>query len=321
MSSTSAAQEERDQTEHEGIKTKCENTIRSFPAGGKPEEHKCDKTILIDGKMKCDRCYNETSLAQLQAMRLLNGETTHKDYMQELGQILRKSREEEPPGHRFAREIMGENFISLPEALRAFWERSEFYPDEYLKLLRIPFSRETLEDVRNTHWLMPIVPWLISEQSAFNNFWEIREKYSLKEMAYGGRYKKGLCQCHHDWKDSATGDVLLLTGKWILLEKNNPGHLSRLNSQWRKLQDSAKGLANVSEILYADNLLRKTKRGSIVNSRFHRIWARPIVNLSNVGEALEFTSISLCEHGKLSIDIFPPSYEGGGQFISYIQAN
>lgn len=116
---------------------------------------KCRRLLLKGGKVKC-RSDHETSLAELQAIRLLRGETTHREFLNELDSQI--PYDELPPAHEPIQDIMGDNFIALHEIMGFDKAVSRLSLEKYLSMIRVPFSLETLKETRDTHWLIPFIP-------------------------------------------------------------------------------------------------------------------------------------------------------------------
>lgn len=302
MSSTPATQESQPDQEKQGVKTKCPQQIVDYFAtdiqllSGRGS-HVCGKTILINGLFKCDRCHGETSLAQLQAMRLLNGDTTHAQFMRELQKKL--PLDQDPPAHDRAKEIMGDNFISVMEAIATFDMRGARL-DEYLELLPIPFSDELLESVAKTHNLIPII------QTGH------RPSFKLTALT-------SLCYCHDQWKDCSVAREEIRSGRWVLIRRNHE-RKPFLEHDWHE-QNGAKLISSEKSgrgdeyvptagvLAYLEQVLQHTRGNDLIpDIEKVKIWCRPLET--------EYPMFARCEKNRVALTIAPPSFRGEGFLIT-----
>lgn len=271
-----------------------------------PKKHgrtKCNKVILKDGAFLCDRCDKETSLVELQAMRLLNGETTHAQFMRELEEEL--PLDQDPPAHDRAREIMGDNFVSIIEASAVSYTRSPNF-DEYLELLPIPFSDELLESVAETHALIPII-----QNPSFP----------------GLPFLHGLCPCHDQWRNCKVAKEKLTPQRWLLIHLNPMNTLFSVQG-WHEqngagLMASEKSgksdeyVPTAAELVYLEYMLRRTRDKGLV-PRIENLWCRPLI--SNVGDFLEnnyeYPMLTQCENNQVALTVAPPSFRGRARLIT-----
>lgn len=311
MSSTPATQENPPDQEKRGVKTKCphvlENPILEF--GFSRSYVRCGKTILIDDKVRCSRCNNETSIAQLQAMRLLNGETTHAQFMRELEKQL--PLDQDPPAHDRAREIMGENFISRIEAIRAFNlisnGRSHF--GEYLELLSIPFSDELLKSVAQTHVLIPI----IQTQLKYQPYFKLASLINFN-----------LCYCHKQWRSCSIANEGTKSGRWVLIQKNPREELFSARDwfengemKFMNIRRDADYVPTAGELVYLDQILQRTRDKGLISTTGINVWCRPISGMPDIYTTEhEYPMLAKCRNNRMALTIAPNSFKGNGLLIT-----
>lgn len=88
---------------------------------------------------------------------------TNPAFADRLAQYARKGAIEPPTSHVKAREIMGRNFFGVEEAMKHFGVNP--LRRHLAMFAEVPFSEETLEDCKNTHVLVAVLPLSILEIS------------------------------------------------------------------------------------------------------------------------------------------------------------
>ena len=336
MSSTPATQETK--TEEQLVEIRCNDPLLE---GGR----QCTKLVLKNGEIICtsNRCKQPHSLATLYVANLLRGGTDYEEFMRAIRQQLTHFdyRHNNSPAHERVREIMGDNFISLPEMFSNFGQISLAETQTYLELLSIPFSEETLQEFSTTHWLLPIIPWSVSATDEYGH--APRRGYRLEEMLeYGSPTHKAICSCHRDWRHSLTKNSILNTGmpgrryrgRWLLVEKNPQIYCShkKLRSP-QAYSHYGHGInlrvLDAPTIVYADAAVREVRNTRLLQEL--RVWAKPVVARKGSTEIAELPALSLCrephlpessqlkEHQqRIAIDIYPATHDGEGIFITEI---
>ena len=221
----------------------------------------CRKLLLKNGNAKC-RSNHETSLVALQATRLITGETTHEDFMKELRSHLRFS--ELPPAHKRVREIMGNNFIALHEVVTM--QPTEL--ETYLSMLPIPFSLETLEETKDTHWLVPLLPW--------------DSKTLSLDIDLNTPFFNALCSCHEEWRQCEVKQQQSPLPQWMLIAKedvsvNRVGNLSISYSVERNSFIPA-----AAQFVYAHYIILIKREVSLIHE--DSIWCKPLMRSNDWNE-------------------------------------
>jgi len=199
---------------------------------------------------------------------------------------------EEIPAHQHARDIMGNGFISIAEAVDAL-SNSRLSPEDLLKLLFIPFSEELLGSMADTHWLLP----------------------SLRNTSLFG--SSGiLCSSHSESKG-------LLVNKerteieWLLVSKRAVS-----SDQKRDLSPNRKYAPLSAAVLpYIHNLLRATGRDrrfvAVHGPEFSASIRFPIEDAWGIS-SVELPVFRVCHHPpnttRLELYVVPGSYSGSFWF-------